>query len=632
MCGILGFCSNQVEASALNTRSENALKLMSRRGPNASCFKPFNSDNWSVGLGHTRLSIIDLSPGGNQPMVSSDGNFVITYNGEIYNFKELRFELQMLGHKFSSDSDTEVLLLAWMQWGIKALKKFRGMFAFAIFDRIVGKVTLARDAFGIKPLFYKREPHQIYFASEIPVLLEMLDCKPKLNLKRAYEYLVFGEYDSSKDTFYENIFNLPPGYYLELDLDGDYDEIPKPWWFPSIQERKDLTFEDAANQIREMFLNNIRLHLRSDVSLGAALSGGIDSSAIVCAMRHLEPQIPIHTFSFISPGSPYDESGWIDKINQYAGGISHAVQIQPSEVALDLDDMIKAQGEPFGGMSIYAQYRVFRLARENGITVTLDGQGADELFSGYSRHVKGCLRTLRDKKEYFKMAKFLCKWSTWPTQSAKRAILELGDVFIPKKARKFAFGLIGYNAEPSWLQSDWLHDQKFSMNPPPQEELSQEGEGRRLVELLRSELTGSGLAQLLRHGDRNSMHWSVESRVPFLTHDIAEFTLSLPESYLLSSRGQTKSIFREAMRGIVPNQVLNRRDKIAFSTPENLWLRSLKGQLGDWLSDADHLPFLNGDACRQEVNRLVGEQRKLGSSAWRLINFCRWAQLQGVQV
>ena len=581
-------------------------------------------------LGHTRLSIIDLSIGGHQPMTSQDGRWTIVFNGEIYNYQELRAQLIGYGYSFKTNSDTEVLLKAWAQWGKSCLDRLLGMFAFAIFDESTSMLFLARDAFGIKPLFYNTETTSgcWAFASEIPALLSLIPNSPLLSLQQAYEYLVYGSYDDQPATFFQGIKQLPAGHCLDISLtDGECGE-PVRWWKPSIVERNDLTFSQATEQLREHFLNNIRLHLRSDVPLGAALSGGLDSSAVVCAMRHLEPSMPIHTFTYVSPGSSSDEEQWADLVNESVGAISHKVHVTPEELACDIDTLIKSQGEPFGSTSIYAQYRVFQAAREAGITVTLDGQGADELLAGYDGYPQARLRSLIDQKQLGAAVSLLQAWRQWPGRGRRRSLAALISALAPEQAsawaREFRYNSNSFCINLGWLTSRGVVSSHQEFNSCL---TSSERHGRQLSSALCDALTGAGLASLLRHGDRNSMHWSIESRVPFLTTDFAGFMLSLPEDYLLSAEGETKYIFRAAMRGIVPDTILDRRDKIGFATPEQAWLKVLSPQIDDWLSCAREIPFLNYPQLTSMVHEMISGKKRFTWQAWRLINFCRWMQI-----
>lgn len=630
MCGIIGGWVPYSFADSLLRSAAVGLSRLAHRGPDDQGRESLTLGDGVLVLNHTRLSIIDLSPGGHQPMHSTDERYTIVFNGEIYNYRELRQELALLGHVFRSDSDTEVLLAGWAQWGKACLPRLRGMFAFAVYDCIEQTLTCVRDAFGIKPFYYHASEEGFLFASEAPALLVLLPNRPALNLQRAYDYLVFGGYDDEEATFFNGVRHLLPGHLLTISLSAAGSPMIERWWWPAITERTDLSFADAADQLRSMFLDNIRLHLRSDVPLGAALSGGVDSSAVVCAIRHVEPDMPIHTFSYVARGSDVDEERWADQINAHVGAISHKIVVAPEELAGDLDDMIHAQGEPFGSTSIYAQFRVFKLARDHSVTVTLDGQGADELLAGYNGYPSPRMRSLVEKRRFVELANFLRAWSTWPGRSASQGVKALIEPWVPESLRGLAYRVIGRNPAPAWLVTAFFQEHGVEPNAPGGRAPLADETGRRLVAALRQALTGRGLSALLRHGDRNSMRWSVESRVPFLTTDMAEFLLSLPEPYLISPQGETKHIFRAAMRGIVPDAILDRKDKIGFATPEQTWLRQLDDKVLDWLDAAETLPFLNAAQCRAEVKTIIEGRKRFDFQAWRLVNFCRWAQVVGV--
>lgn len=630
MCGIIGGWAPHSSADRLLRSAAVGLSRLAHRGPDDRGCESFTWSGGILVLGQTRLSIIDLSPGGHQPMHSPDGRYTIVFNGEIYNYRELQQELALLGHAFRSSSDTEVLLTGWAQWGKACLSRLRGMFAFTVFDRIEQTLICVRDAFGIKPFYYVADEGHFLFASEVPALLALLPNPPPLNLQRVYDYLVFGGYDDQEATFFDGIRHLLPGHLLTLQLSKVSAPVIERWWWPAITERTDLSFADAADQLRSMFLDNIRLHLRSDVPLGTALSGGVDSSAVVCAIRHLEPEMPIHTFSYVARGSAVDEERWADQVNDHVGAIPHKVVVSPEELADNLDDMIHAQGEPFGSTSIYAQFRVFKLARDHGVTVTLDGQGADELLAGYNGYPSPRMRSLLEKRLLIELIQFLRAWSAWPGRTFSQGVKALIEPWVPISLRSLAYRVIGRNPAPAWLVTAFFQEHGMALTPPLRPGSLTDETGRRLVAALRQALTGQGLNALLRHGDRNSMRWSVESRVPFLTTDMAEFLLSLPESYLISPQGETKHIFRAAMRGIVPDIILDRKDKIGFATPEQAWLKQLGNTIFDWLEAAEALPFLNAGQCRRAVKMIIEGRRHFDFQAWRLINFCRWAQIMNV--
>jgi asparagine synthase (glutamine-hydrolysing) len=559
-------------------------------------------------------------------MHSLDGRWAIVFNGEIYNYRELRIELQARGYNFLSDSDTEVLLAAWAEWGLDSLPRLEGMFAFAVFDKTNATLTCVRDAFGIKPFFYSTEGDQFTFASELPALLEILPGKPNLNLQRSYDYLVHGDYDSTADTFYAGVFHLQPGHWLKIDASNGKFSTPQRWWKPRLQERQDWCFDDAVEQVREQFLQNVRLHLRSDVPLGAALSGGLDSSAIVCAMRYLEPDIPIHTFSYVARGSKVNEESWVDIVNSYVGAIPHKVLITSQELRRDLDNMIHAQGEPFGSSSIYAQYRVYQLAQKKGITVTLDGQGADEMLAGYIGYPGQRLRSLIETGQFSNALQFLNNWSKWPGRSRFKAIKYFTSDLTSGKFYESLRKIDGKNSVPNWINSEFMLNEGVQLSHPRLRPIS-ETKGRRVIDELSLSLSQRGLVGLLRHGDRNSMRFSVESRVPFLTHGLVELLLSMPENYLISQYGETKRVFREAMRGIVPPEILDRKDKIGFSTPEKTLLHDLSDDIKKILLVDLDLPFYNQKLISDEFEKIITKQKEMPNQVWRWLNFSRWYDL-----
>lgn len=622
MCGIAGGWWARPSPS-LKTNLSNALDSLRRRGPDDSGYRLFSVDQATVALGHTRLSIIDLSAAGHQPMYSADGQYAIVFNGEVYNYRELRTELIALGQRFSSDSDTEVLLAAWIQWGRACLTRLVGMFAFVVFDQTRATLTCVRDAFGIKPFFYVAEQGRFLFASELAAIKALTDNKVALDWQRAYDYLVHGDYDSGPKSFLEGVYHLSPGHWLEIDLRQGSMTEPMRWWTPCTQQRDDLSFEQAVEAVRARFLDNIRLHLRSDVPLGAALSGGIDSSAVVCAMRAVEPDLPIHTFSYIARDSAVSEEHWADQINRHVNAIPHKVEVHAHELAADLEELIRVQGEPFGSTSIYAQFRVFKLAKEHGVTVTLDGQGADEMLAGYNGYPGQRIRSLLEQGQAAEAWSFLNEWAKWPGRSrlggVKRAVAEMSNGPFYEAMRQ----LNGMQALPSWLHAPALEERGIIQRYPRQRSDDREL-GRRVVAELALTLTRRGLPGLLRHGDRCSMNFSVESRVPFLTLEMVELLLSLPESYLISSKGETKHVFRAAMRGIVPDEILNRRDKIGFATPEQAWLLSIADTIRDWLKEDLGLPFLKQQEILKSFERIAAGQQPFSWQVWRWINFSHW--------
>ncbi|WP_175141033.1 asparagine synthase (glutamine-hydrolyzing) [Achromobacter pulmonis] len=630
MCGILGgwWASPPQD---LASRLSSGLAQLRQRGPNDQGREIISAPTGVVAMGQTRLSIIDLSTGGHQPMSSPDGALTVVFNGEIYNYRELRAELKLLGHHFSSDSDTEVLLAAWHQWGSAALRRFVGMFAFTMHDRRTHTLTLARDAFGIKPLYYHHTPDTIAFASEPRALMTLDAHPPTLDIQAAYDYLVHGHYDHTERTFVRGISSLPPAHFLRLSIHTGKLDTPVRWWSPTIDERHPrLSYADAAAELRERFLNNVRLHLRSDVTLGAALSGGVDSSAIVCAMRHVEPELQLRTFSFISQSQDRSEEKWVDIVNSNTGAIANKVRITADELAKDIDDLITAQGEPFGSTSIYAQYRVFKAARAAGVTVMLEGQGADELIAGYNGYPAQRLVSLLESGRLPTAIRHLLNQRNWPGRSIKASLQEAVGVMAGDRLYQRLRKLSGRDPRPTWLDLDTLNDAGVQMQYP-RAVWSESARGRRAMAEMAVSLTQRGLGWLLRHGDRNSMRFSIESRVPFLTPDLADFLMGLPEDYLVSVQGETKRLLRTAMQGIVPETILARKDKIGFETPELAWLRNLAPQIRQWLAPSEGSALLDNAQMLEHFDEMIEGRRPFNWQIWRWINFQRWVQLNGIK-
>ena len=348
----------------------------------------FDSPAGPVAFGHRRLSIIDLDLRATQPMTRETGRYWLVFNGEIYNYIELRRELQSAGVRFRTESDAEVLLEAVVLWGPTALDRLIGMFAFAIWDDTEKTLLVARDRVGIKPLVMHTSPLGIAFASEIKQLMPLPTFSRRMNLQRVHDFLSSGVTDHMPDTMFADATNLGPGRFIRLDLKSWRPGQPLPvdtYWLPPRPSPERLTEGEAADRFRELFLDSIRLHMRSDVKVGSCLSGGLDSSSIVCAQAKSWPKHrePLNAVSAGFPGTAVDESAFIRDVVATSGVRSITTTVGPETLAEDTEAVLRAQDEPYGSTSLHAQYHVFRTARENGIKVMLDGQGADELLGGY---------------------------------------------------------------------------------------------------------------------------------------------------------------------------------------------------------------------------------------------------------
>jgi asparagine synthase (glutamine-hydrolysing) len=495
------------------------------------------------------------------------------------------------------------------------------MFAFAILDRQARRLRLVRDFFGIKPLYYAFWQEGLAFASEIKPLLELPGITRRVNPQRLYDYLYSGITDHGAETMFDEIKQLPPAHYIDMPLDDPKAARPVRYWDVDLTAESVLSFDDAAEKLRGLFLDSVRLHLRSDVPLGAALSGGIDSSSIVMGMRHLDRDVNIHTFSYIADDPSISEERWIDLVGTAAKAHVHKVRFNSEELAADLDHLIGVQGEPFISTSMYAQCRVFRKAREAGIKVMLDGQGADELLGGYPAYRLPRIVSLLRQKQWSEAWRLAgaCSTPTADRHLLTRAIARTAPAIMQACVRR----ALRRDAMPSWLNTEWFKERGLGQR------CLNHSNGKQLlkVELYRT-LTETSLPQLLHYEDRNSMAFSIESRVPFLTPALAKFLFALPEDYIIAADGTSKSVFRQAMRGIVLDAVLDRRDKLGFPTPERNWLMSMAPWVESVLTcdAATQVHALNMDALRLEWRAIVQGARVLDSQVWRWINLILWVE------
>ena len=638
MCGLFGMV-DAPPGLLDSARVGRLLALLHHRGPDDRGWLTLDRDGVRSGsdpddlagdvvLLHTRLSILDLSSAGHQPMSSSDGRYHLSFNGEIYNYVELRRELEPLGHHFVSGSDTEVLLAAYAEWGASVLKRLVGMFAFGLVDTERRVLVLARDHFGIKPLYYASLPGRLAFASEVHPLLELPGVGRRADPQRVYDYLRFDRVDDEAQTIFASIRQLQPGHYAEVPLDEPDRISLREFWRLEPAPVEGLSLDEAATRLRELFLDNVRLHLRSDVPVGAAFSGGVDSSANVTAMRFLSgPELDLQTFSYVADDPAVSEERWMTLVAREVGVVSHTVETSPHDLQSDLDRLIEVQGEPFGGTSIYAQYRVFRLAKEAGIKVMLDGQGADELFAGYRYYLPDRVAGLLKGGRFLAAYRLVSALAALPTANPKEIALSAGRSVVPFASRTFVRRLAGRPLVPDWLDRSWLAEHGVLVADPYREV-------RGDLRAHRIATVRGNLRTLLRHEDRNSMASSIESRVPFLTPALAEFAAGMPDEYLIAPDGTGKLVLKQSLRGLVPDPILDRRDKIGFATPEAAWLRSLEPWVEDvFASDAARAagPLRAYAAHRCWLEMREG-RRAFDPMAWRWLNLIRWIDRFGVEL
>lgn len=632
MCGIAGSIVPRRESNpSKGQRLESCRQLLSCRGPDGSGCTSHELGDWQVDLLHTRLAVIDLTDASLQPFWSNDRNHALIFNGEIYNYREIRSRLSALGSQFRTNSDTEVLLEALIVWGENALDLLEGMFAFCFLDISMKQCLLARDRFGIKPLYIRPlSSGGLEFASEITALLKLSDVKPIVNSEVASTYLTFGWSDYSEETFFDGVTSLSPGSLMRIDLTvSKLSWVSEQWWRPSIKETFEGTFDQAAAVLRSSILETVELHMRSDVPVGAALSGGLDSSTLVAAMRHIDPRAEIHAFSFIESSPKYSEESWVDLIVGETGAISHKVQLSKDLVfGTDFQDMIRYQGEPFGSSSIFAQYKVFESVNSAGIKVTLDGQGADEIFAGYQGYPEQRLLSLLERGQVFQAASFIRHWSNWPGRNARSLLVSTTSIMAP--ALRNSRTLMSLGTLLGVIPPQGASMIRGSTPTIPAFRRDPAARGRRLAEELRFHLGHKRLQGLLRFADRNSMRWSVESRVPFLNSRIVDFCLSLPEDFLVSPKGRTKHILREAIRGLVPDQIADRKDKIGFRADDSNWLRNVNGPQPS-IEGLQRLPFVDFEKAQLHLKRVTEGSIDFSDLTWRMLNLATWAEQLDVQ-
>ena len=623
MCGVFAVLSR---SGPLGDDYARERDLLTHRGPDGAgarllsveCGGERQQDR--VWIGHRRLSIIDLADRSLQPMLTRDGRYALILNGEIYNYRELREECRAAGASFVTESDTEVLLIAWSIWGEAILSRLIGMFALVIVDRNEGKAWIARDPFGIKPLHYAIDESRLFVSSEIWPLVATGAVDPQVEPVQAYEFIRFGASLAQDETLLSGVYRFPPASVSIFDFATGVLEPPRRFWVLQASERR-IDYADAVAETRERFLTNVRLHLRSDVQVGAALSGGIDSSAIVCAMRHIEPDMPISTFSFISAEPGQSEEKWVDIVNTAVGANAHKIRPQPNDLADDLEQVVRSQGEPFGSASIYAQFRVFREARNAGVPVTLDGQGADELLGGYGPYLgtigASAIRRLNP------VALVRLMQAGVGASGKIRLAADIAAAVLPTSLRRHFRRLAGRDLVPSFFSPDLLTAHGQTMRDAGD---AMAGSYKSLKAHLADSAVRSSLPTLLRIADRSSMAFSVESRVPFLTHDFADFLMSLPPEHLVSPSGVRKRVFRDAMHNILPDPIRQRRDKIGFFADDSLWLRANRHALADYWSELDNVSVLDAGKARSFVQKFFNGEHSAATQVWRILMFCVWQQ------
>ncbi len=577
MCGIAGIIS----------RNENLMQYLLKaqavqmhRGPDAQAACRIAVDRWNLYFAHQRLAILDLSESANQPMYSDSGDACIIYNGEVYNYEEIRYELEGLGYRFRSHSDTEVVLKSVLHWGPEdALKKFNGMWAFALLDSNRKRLILARDRVGIKPLYIYQCDDNLYFSSEIKAIAEMVDGKLGLNHEVIGRYLVQSLLEVSNDTFFEDVEKLPAAHYCVLDLSKEnIDVVYKRYWQLPDPDNESRPESNYLEEVRDLFRDSVRLRLRSDVPVGVLVSGGIDSSSIAAVMHDIvSKDASLNLIGMVNDDPECDEGPFIDIIARELGRNIHRVRfdIGPDQFIDRLRAICWHSDQPVGTFSCAAHHMLMERAREYGITVILSGQGGDELFCGYKKYLGFYVYELFEQGRYLDLAKVIYKF------------LRRGTVI-----SQFSF-----NESKRYLPS-YLRSVEPDIRGPHLKEYKHVRIGLVLgmsvQEKQVADILNFSVPALVHSEDRMSMACSREIRVPFLDHRLIERAVSLPADTKIYD-GWTKYALRTAMESILPSEITWRKDKRGFTSPEADWLRNrLKDVVTDHFSDPACLMYKHG--------------------------------------
>lgn len=543
MCGIAGIYNlNQSQVSLTNLRKMT--DVISHRGPDGEGH--WLNSNGTVGFGHRRLSIIDLTENGKQPMHYADGRYTITFNGEIYNYIELKNELKLKGYQFVSDTDTEVLLVLYDLKKENCLQDLDGMFSFAIWDEKLQTLFCARDRFGEKPFHYFKNDNEFVFASEIKQFWE-LGIDKKINQEKLLTYAKTGALENSNqitETFYQSIEKLDAAHYLMINANKKI-SIQKYWDIHTHVKPFEGTIEQAAELFLQLFTNSIRLRLRSDVAVGSSLSGGLDSSSIVMLIDALKGnEIKQNTFSARFKNFSKDEGEHIEEVVKACKNVNVQYTWPDKDYFEEsFEKVTYHQDEPFGSASIVAQYSVMELAKKNNVTVLLDGQGADEYLAGYLPYYHTYLSHL-----------FYSNSKLYKSEvSAYNSFHQLSSPYIDIS-----------KTESVRMKLGRIRRKILNQNLPYKNALQS---------VLKENTTVNGLKELLRYADRNSMAHSREVRLPFLSHKLVEFVFSLPDEFKLNN-GWTKFVLRKSMDKILPPSICWRVDKIGYEPPQHLWIKS----------------------------------------------------------
>lgn len=616
MCGLVAIVSpasiEQADLDVMRDRLEH-------RGPDGAQSWIGRTSAGHVALAHRRLAIIDPSAAADQPMWSNDRTLALVHNGEIYNYIELRAELESRGSIFSTRSDTEVLLEAYATWGAACLGRLNGMFAFAIWDARRGNLFLARDRFGEKPLFYARlGGGGIAFASEMKALLAHPGVSARVDETTLAAYVAGSYHESGEATMFAGVRRVPPAHAVVVSPSGEIERITR-FWTPDYTVREDYDRESSAERFRELLTGSVRMRLRSDVPVGTSLSGGIDSSAIVtllARMRNVGDVVTQRTFSARFDDDPtLSEGRHVDLVVGATSADAHSVTPTGEALIAESERLHWHQEEPFLSASIYLQWCVMRLALEHRTTVLLDGQGADELLGGYQSYFPSYQLDLLDRGHLATLVR--------DTRTFRKRLRAARTEYVDSTRRfdhDVALGL-------PRLLAVWLRSSRAVAAPA--EGLPAATRGMRFRRGLAEAMQYNTLPLLLRYADRNAMAFSRETRFPFLDHTLVDWCAGLPDGALVHD-GWQKAILRYAVQDLLPAEITWRADKVGYAAPLDVWLRQ---SLRDWgherlfSSAVRDVEGYDGAVLRRLWDEHQSGSRNNSWAVWRWISLAEWLEL-----
>lgn len=610
MCGIVGIFNRQPNQSLDEATLIKARDLITYRGPDDAGV--YVSPDQRIGLAHRRLSIIDLSSAGHQQMSNEDSTIWIVYNGETYNYLEIKPELEKLGHKFKSNTDTEVIIHAYEQWGEDCVKKFNGMWSFVIWDSKREKVFCSCGRFGVKPFYYFLNNDVFIFASEVKAILSFSQVPRQLNEPKIFEYLAYALLDTNEQTFFKNIFQLRGGHNLVIERNSI--RLYRYWDLP--RESTKLNYPEACEKFRYLLGDAVRLRFRSDVPVAVLLSGGLDSSAIACLAA--KEMSNVEVFSAQYPGQACDETHYIEMVlKKYPQLKAHSILPDSQNFKDEIEQIVWHQGEPHSSVAVLSHWLLMKEISRTGIKVILSGQGADELLAGYYDSFGYYLARLLQRGQFNKFRQELNLLSSHYQMSRKHLLANLIKAEFPRKMAN-PLRVITQDKILEWLRPSFI--MKYLGGTVYQKKFN-----NILTNCLWRQIDTDTLPQILHYEDRNSMAFSVEERVPFLDYRLVEFVFSLPDEYKINN-GLTKLILRDSLRGIVPEEILQRTTKIGFSTPIDKWLShnmSMVERATSRLSSF-YQPYFKAEQVKKMIEPSLRGSIRQAQIIWRIVNLDLW--------